>query len=148
MNRRFRLILALGIVMVLSTFMLYTALAGQDIQRPTIEAHELPARMGTARKRSVQLVGVAAGPISGTPGRKLSFFLTDRGGGNRIKVRYSGSVPDTFRVGRNIVLVGRLHGHGSNVRFDGQPGTLSTKCPSKFAADSPDARAAARDERR
>ncbi len=132
MNRPLRIIIALGIAMLLSTFLLYTALAGKDVREPVIEAHELPTRMDEARSGVVQLVGVAAGPISGATGSKMTFFATDRRGTNRIRIAYSGSVPATFRAGRNIVVKGTVMGHGAGRLFRAQPGTLSTKCPSKF----------------
>jgi cytochrome c-type biogenesis protein CcmE len=43
-------------------------------------------------------------------------------------VTYSGTVPDPFRGGREIVLTGEVE-HGT---FVGQRDTLVTKCPSKF----------------
>ncbi len=134
MDRRFRLIVALGIAMMLSTFLLYTALAGNDVREPVIEAQELPHRMHEARSQTVQFVGVAAGPIAGTPGTRMSFFATDRTGKNKLRILYTGSVPATFREGRNIVVKGTVHGTGSSQVFRAEPGTLSTKCPSKFEA--------------
>jgi len=43
-------------------------------------------------------------------------------------VLYRGSVPDLFRAGRNVYLRGQLR-HGV---FVADPGTLVTKCPSKY----------------
>jgi cytochrome c-type biogenesis protein CcmE len=40
-------------------------------------------------------------------------------------------VPDQFKVGREIRLEGRVR----NGVFVGEPGTLVTKCPSKYTAD-------------
>jgi cytochrome c-type biogenesis protein CcmE len=48
----------------------------------------------------------------------------------RLPVTYTGSVPDMFKVGRDISLKGRLRGG----TFVGQPGTLVTKCPSKYSS--------------
>jgi cytochrome c-type biogenesis protein CcmE len=44
-------------------------------------------------------------------------------------VRYAGSVPDLFKVGRHIVVDGRLR----NGVFVAEPGSMITKCPSKYA---------------
>ena len=44
-------------------------------------------------------------------------------------MRYAGSVPDLFKVGRHIVLDGRLQ-RGT---FVAEPGSMITKCPSKYA---------------
>ena len=46
-------------------------------------------------------------------------------------VRYTGSVPDLFKVGRHVVVDGQLE-RGT---FVAEPGSLITKCPSKYAAE-------------
>jgi len=62
-------------------------------------------------------------------GDALRFRVADReGGGESIPVTYTGTVPDPFRGGREIVLTGEVE-HGT---FVGQRDTLVTKCPSKF----------------
>jgi cytochrome c-type biogenesis protein CcmE len=62
-------------------------------------------------------------------GESLSFRVIDReGGGESLPVTYSGTVPDPFRGGREIVLTGEVK-HGV---FVGERDTLVTKCPSKF----------------
>jgi cytochrome c-type biogenesis protein CcmE len=45
-------------------------------------------------------------------------------------VRYAGAVPDPFRAGREVIVT--VVKSGSS--FVGQPNSLITKCPSKFAA--------------
>jgi cytochrome c-type biogenesis protein CcmE len=45
-----------------------------------------------------------------------------------VPVVYKGSVPDLFRAGRDVVVQGRL----VNGVFVAIPGTLVTKCPSKY----------------
>ena len=47
----------------------------------------------------------------------------------RVPVSYRGSVPDLFKVGRHIVVEGKLR----NGVFIASPGSLVTKCPSKYA---------------
>jgi cytochrome c-type biogenesis protein CcmE len=64
-------------------------------------------------------------------GEALRFRVADRdGGGKTLPVTYSGTVPDPFRGGREIVLTGEVD-HGV---FVGERDTLVTKCPSKFTA--------------
>jgi len=46
-------------------------------------------------------------------------------------VSYSGTVPDPFRAGREVVVTVRKEGD----RFVGERDSLITKCPSKFTAD-------------
>ena len=53
-----------------------------------------------------------------------------RGSGARTRVLYTGSVPDLFRTGRQIVVEGTLR----NGTFVAKPNSLVTKCPSKYTA--------------
>ena len=136
MNRRFRLIAALGMAVVLATFMLYTAIKGGDVQEPLLQASELVSKREVATSQTVQVDGIAAAPLHGTQGERFSFYVTDRDGRHRTKVLYRGSVPDAFRVGRNVIVTGRLEKTSSGERvFRAKPGTLVTKCPSKFQSD-------------
>jgi cytochrome c-type biogenesis protein CcmE len=48
----------------------------------------------------------------------------------KVWVQYRGTVPDTFKDGREIVVVGKMDGD----TFVGERNTLLTKCPSKFDA--------------
>ncbi|HUB76461.1 MAG TPA: cytochrome c maturation protein CcmE, partial [Solirubrobacteraceae bacterium] len=64
----------------------------------------------------------------------LDFRLADRSGGGRaVAVVYSGQVPDPFRVGRELIVTGGMRGS----RFIAQPGSMVTKCPSKYAPAKP-----------
>jgi cytochrome c-type biogenesis protein CcmE len=51
------------------------------------------------------------------------------GTGEGVRVRYEGSVPDPFRNGRDVVVTVK---QGQGGTFEGEKGTLTTKCPSKF----------------
>lgn len=135
MNRRFRLLAALGMALVLSTFMLYTAFAGQDVREPVLQISELDRRDREARRQTVQLDGVAAGPLTGEEGERFSFHVRDRDTGDRVRVAYEGSVPDAFRVGRHVIVKGTLRGSGTGRVFRAVPDSLVTKCPSKFEAE-------------
>ena len=48
-----------------------------------------------------------------------------------LPVTYSGTVPDPFRGGREIILTGSV----DSGTFVGEPETLITKCPSKFTTE-------------
>ena len=69
--------------------------------------------------------------MSDTLADGLRFKLKDISGDSRTTVRvlYTGSVPDLFKVGRHIVVDGRLR----NGTFVAEPGSMITKCPSKYA---------------
>ena len=48
-------------------------------------------------------------------------------------VSYTGAVPEPFREGREVIVTVRRRGAG----FVGEPGSLLTKCPSKFTTRKP-----------
>ena len=120
-----RLVIALSVAAVLAVFLLYTSIAGGG--NPSIAPSELAGRTGT-----VQLAGLVVGPVTGDAhAGGLRFKLRDIGGesATSIPVRYTGSVPDLFKAGRHIVLDGQLR----NGTFVAEPGSMITKCPSKYA---------------
>jgi cytochrome c-type biogenesis protein CcmE len=59
----------------------------------------------------------------------MRFMLRDVKGTATVPVVYRGTVPDLFQSGRDIVVDGRLQ----NGVFVAVPGSLITKCPSKYA---------------
>jgi cytochrome c-type biogenesis protein CcmE len=120
-----RLVIALSVAAVLAVFLLYTSIAGGG--NPSLAPSELAGRTGT-----VQLAGVVVGPVRGDSyAGGLRFGLKDIGstGTAKVAVRYTGSVPDLFKVGRHIVV----DGHLKNGMFVAEPGSMITKCPSKYA---------------
>jgi cytochrome c-type biogenesis protein CcmE len=119
-----RLVIALSIAAVLAIFLLYTSIAGGGT--PAISPGQLAGHMG-----NVQLGGVVVGPVTGKAREGgLHFRLRDRSGSSSVRVLYTGSVPDPFRVGREIVVDGRVRGG----TFVARPGSMVTKCPSKYTA--------------
>ena len=59
------------------------------------------------------------------------FRVRDRNGRESVPVTYKGQLPDPFRADREIVVDVRKR----NGVYVGQPGSLVTKCPSKFTAE-------------
>lgn len=117
--------IALSVAAVLAVFLLYTSIAGGG--NPSIAPSELKGRSG-----EVQLAGLVVGPVVGdSHADGLRFKLRDIGGNAKstVAVRYTGSVPDLFKAGRHIVIDGRLR---KDV-FVAEPGSMITKCPSKYA---------------
>jgi cytochrome c-type biogenesis protein CcmE len=122
-----RLVIALGIAAMLAVFLVYTALAGGT---PQLRPSQLKGRTG-----EVSLVGKVVGEVSGDArGSGLRFQLRDVEGTASVPVVYRGSVPELFRSGRDISLRGELR----NGTFVGEPGTLVTKCPSKYTPETKD----------
>jgi cytochrome c-type biogenesis protein CcmE len=67
-------------------------------------------------------------------GDGLRFSLRDIDGGKAsVPVVYTGSVPDLFKVGRHLVVDGELR----NGTFQAVPGSMITKCPSKYSPVAP-----------
>jgi cytochrome c-type biogenesis protein CcmE len=122
-------VIALLVAGVLAVFLLYTSIAGGG--NPSIAPSELAGRSG-----AVQLAGVVVGPVRGDAhAGGLRFKLRDIGGGKKaaaVPIVYSGSVPDLFKVGRHIVVDGAL----VKGAFVAEPGSMITKCPSKYAPKS------------
>lgn len=117
-----RLVIALSVAGVLAVFLVYTALAGGT---PSIRPSQLAGHDGR-----VSLTGRVAGPVRGDAhGGGLRFRLRDVTGTASVPVVYRGSVPDLFKRGRDIVVDGRLR----DGVFVAVPGTMVTKCPSKYA---------------
>jgi cytochrome c-type biogenesis protein CcmE len=122
--RSVRLVLALSVAGVLAVFLLYVSIAGGRTAQ--LKPSELAGHKGP-----VSLVGKVRGPVHGAGYAKggLRFRVGDIGGGTSVPVVYRGSVPDQFKLGRDVVVSGR-YAHGV---FVAKPDTLVTKCPSKYA---------------
>jgi cytochrome c-type biogenesis protein CcmE len=120
-----RLVVALSIAAALAVFLLYTSLAGNTLAALT------PSQLG-GHHGKVQLVGKVLGPIEGDPHspRGLRFRLRDIGGTATVPVVYRGTKPDLFGRDRDIFVTGRVE-HGV---FVSTPGSMITKCPSKYKA--------------
>jgi len=117
-----RLIIALSVASVLAIFLLYTSLGGSAT--PSLTPRSVIGHAG-----KVTIAGAAVGPITGDAhGSGLRFTLKEIGGSASVPVLYRGSVPDLFKLGRHVFLRGRLHGG----IFEAVPGSLVTKCPSKY----------------
>ncbi|MBD0317919.1 MAG: cytochrome c maturation protein CcmE [Thermoleophilia bacterium] len=118
-----RLVIALSVAAVLAVFLVYTSFAGGST--PAVQPSQVAAHNGR-----VQLGGVVAAPVAGDArGGGLRFVLRDVEGSETVPVVYTGSVPELFRVGREVMLEGELR---SGV-FVAEPGSMKTKCPSKYS---------------
>jgi cytochrome c-type biogenesis protein CcmE len=117
-----RLVIALSVAAVLAVFLLYSSIAGGGT--PSLRPSSLAGHTG-----KVSLTGYVLKPVTGDAhGSGLHFRLRDVKGTATVPVVYKGSVPDLFRPGRDIVVEGRFQ----NGVFIATPGTMVTKCPSKY----------------
>lgn len=116
-----RLVIALSVAAVLAVFLLYVSVAGGT---PSIQPSQLKGRQG-----DVALVGKVIGKPNGDPhANGLRFRMQDVEGSSSVPIVYRGSVPDLFKVGREVRVEGRL----SNGVFIAKRDSLRTKCPSKY----------------
>jgi cytochrome c-type biogenesis protein CcmE len=121
-KRKLRLAVALGAAVCLAAALLYTSFSAAS------EAAK-PSQLKPGK--SYEVTGkVVNGSISRS-GDELRFRLRDRDGRASIPVTYTGTVPDPFRDGREVIVKGEL----TNGTFVGERDSLVTKCPSKFTTD-------------
>jgi cytochrome c-type biogenesis protein CcmE len=121
-KRKIRLAVALGAAVCLAAALLYTSFSASS------EAAK-PSQLKEGR--SYEVTGkVVAGSISHS-GDQLRFRIRDRDGTKSVPVTYTGSVPDPFRDGREVIVSGEL----KQGTFVGERDSLVTKCPSKFTKE-------------
>ena len=121
-KRKIRLVVALSAAVLLAAGLVYTSFsASTEAKQPSQLLQADPG--GT-----YELTGkVVPGSIHHA-GDQLDFQVSDRDGSHPIPVSYTGTVPDPFRDGREVIVTGKLQ----NGTFVGEKDTLVTKCPSKF----------------
>jgi cytochrome c-type biogenesis protein CcmE len=126
-KRKIRLVVALSVAVLLAVALIYTSFSAST------QAKEPSQLLSAAPGTSYDMTGrVVPGSIQ-RQGSGIAFRVKDRDGGSRsLPVTYTGTVPDPFRGGREIVLTGSVQGG----TFVGEPDTLITKCPSKFTTNS------------
>jgi cytochrome c-type biogenesis protein CcmE len=125
-KRRIRLFVALGAAVLLATALIYTSFsASSEAKKPSELASADPGR-------SYQVTGKVVNGSVRREGETLFFRVRDRDGTASVPIRYSGTVPDPFRQGREVIVTVKRRGDV----FVGQRDTLVTKCPSKFKSAS------------
>lgn len=124
-KRTVRLVVALTAAVLLATALIYTSFSAAS---PALSPSELLRQAQPGR--SYQLTGkVLQGSVRHV-GAALDFSVADRAGGAAIPVDYTGTVPDPFREGREVIVTVQKQGG----RFVGERDSLITKCPSKYKA--------------
>jgi cytochrome c-type biogenesis protein CcmE len=118
-KRKIRLAVALSAAVCLAAALLYTSFSASSEAAKPSELKE---------GRSYEVTGkVVDGSISHS-GDQLRFRIRDRDGTTSVPVTYTGSVPDPFRDGREVIVSGEL----KQGTFVAERDSLVTKCPSKF----------------
>jgi cytochrome c-type biogenesis protein CcmE len=124
-KRKARLVVALTAAVVLASALIYTSFSAAS---PALSPSQLVRQAQPGR--SYQLTGTVVAGTVHRQGAALTFSVEDRAGGTVVPVTYSGTVPDPFRAGREIIVtVDKQAG-----RYVGQRDSLITKCPSKYKA--------------
>ena len=124
-KRTARLVAALGAALVLASALIYTSFSAAS---PALSPSQLLHRAQPGR--SYQLTGVVVGGSVRRAGGVLYFAVADRRGPGNVPLSYTGTVPDPFREGREVIVTVRKDGQ----RFVGERDSLITKCPSKYKA--------------
>jgi cytochrome c-type biogenesis protein CcmE len=121
-KRRVRLVVALTVALSLAGALVYTTFSAASPER-------IPSQLSTAQAGQTYKLGgkVVAGSVKRGED-SMTFQVQDPKGKAKVDVRYSGSVPDPFREGREVIVTVKRDGNG----FVGQRDSLVTKCPSKF----------------
>jgi cytochrome c-type biogenesis protein CcmE len=127
-KRTVRLVVALSAAVVLASALIYTSFSAAS---PALSPSQLlrEAQPG----RSYQLTGTVVARSVHREGAVLDFAVEDRVGGTAIPLAYTGTVPDPFREGREVIVTVEKQG----THFVGERDSLITKCPSKYKVAPP-----------
>ena len=124
-KRTVRLVVALSAAVVLASALIYTSFSAAS---PALSPSQLVREAQPGR--SYQLTGTVAPGSVHREGATLDFSVEDRAGGTKIPLAYTGTVPDPFREGREVIVTVSK----SSGRYIGERNSLITKCPSKYKA--------------
>jgi cytochrome c-type biogenesis protein CcmE len=126
-KRRIRLVVALAAAVLLAAALVYTSFSASTQAREPSEV--LAAGSGEASELTGKVV---EGSVSRDE-TELRFEIADRDDPSaRLPVIYTGTVPDPFREGREVIVTGELKGE----TFVAEHDSLITKCPSKFSEEA------------
>jgi len=127
-KRTVRLVVALSAAVALASALIYTSFSAAS---PALSPTQLVRQAQPGR--SYQVTGtVVPGSVHRT-GEVLDFSVMDRVGGTSIPLTYTGTVPDPFREGREVIVTVQKQGG----RYVGERNSLITKCPSKYTTAPP-----------
>jgi cytochrome c-type biogenesis protein CcmE len=126
-KRKIRLVIALGLAVLLASALVYTSFSAST------EAKEPSELLAAGPGESYDLTGRVADGSVKRDGEALTFDVADREDPSAsVPVHYTGTVPDPFREGREVIVTGELR----DGTFVAEKDSLITKCPSKFAEEA------------
>jgi cytochrome c-type biogenesis protein CcmE len=121
-KRKLRLVVALAAAVCLAAALVYTSFSAASEAAQPSELRE---------GKSYEMTGKVVNGSIERSGDALKFRVRDRDGTASVPVTYTGTVPDPFRDGREVIVSGRLE----NGTFVAERDSLVTKCPSKFTKE-------------
>lgn len=124
-KRTVRLVVALSAAVLLASALIYTSFSAAS---PALSPSQLVREVQPGR--SYQVTGKVVDGSVRHAGNTLDFSVADRAGGTTVPIAYTGTVPDPFREGREVIVTVRKQGG----RYVGERDSLITKCPSKYKA--------------
>ena len=125
-KRKIRLGVALGTAVLLAAALVYTSFsASTEAKQPSDVLNATPGE-------TYELTGRVVERSIAREGTDLRFEIEDRDGGASVPVAYTGTVPDPFREGREVIVTGKL----TDGTFVAEHDSLVTKCPSKFTEEA------------
>ena len=125
-KRKIRLGVALGAAVLLAAALVYVSFSAST------EAKQPSELLSAGSGDTYDLTGVVVDGSVARDDTELRFDVEDRGGGASVPVVYTGTVPDPFREGREVIVTGRLE----DGTFVAEHDSLVTKCPSKFSEEA------------
>ena len=118
--------MALSAAVLLAAGLVYTSFSASTEAKQPSDLREADAG------KTYDLTGkVVPGTIQRTDDQLL-FTISDRDGSDPIPVAYTGTVPDPFKDGREVIVTGKLE----DGTFIADHDSLVTKCPSKFSEEA------------
>ena len=125
-KRKIRLVVALSAAVLLAVALVYTSFSASSETRQ-------PSDLQGVNGGNYELTGKVAPDSVSHQGSQLRFHVADRDDPSAtIPVVYTGTIPDPFREGREVIVNVRKEGS----TFVGERDSLVTKCPSKFTEDA------------
>ena len=128
--RRLRLLAAVTAAVLLGGALIYTSFSAAS---PALTPSQL--RTEERAGQSYVLTGVVVPGSVHRQGEVLNFAVRDRTGETAVPIAYTGTVPDPFRPGREVVVTVQK----DQSRYIGERNSLITKCPSKYKTAPPPA---------
>jgi cytochrome c-type biogenesis protein CcmE len=126
-KRKIRLVVALSAAVLLASALVYVSFSAST------EAREPSEVLAAGPGETSEMTGRVVDGSVKRDDTELRFQIADREDPSAsVPVVYTGTVPDPFREGREVIVTGKLE-EGT---FVAEHDSLITKCPSKFSEEA------------